>query len=300
MDYQQFLRDTARHAKTLVPLLRYLVLQTETHAFCLGLACAALIGFYPFCVLLLSLMKYQLKWDGGFQVLISTLQAFYPTGRDFLINNLKVSVDLTRRLALGSFFWVFIGAAGVFIPLETGLNRLWKVQEDRPYWQNQLVGLTLTIACCLLAIAFVAINAVSRGIVGLPFGLLERLWDKFSLLEFLLDRIFLHLTAACFFSIAIFVFYKFLPNRRIEAMEVVPAALIAGIVAEIVKDVYVLLLPLMDINSNQGSQGPFYMSVSFVLLGYIEAFVVLGGAFLAAHRDSYPWMGFLTTRRPAT
>jgi hypothetical protein len=32
--------------KNLFPLFRYLILQTETHAFCLALAAAALLGFF--------------------------------------------------------------------------------------------------------------------------------------------------------------------------------------------------------------------------------------------------------------
>src|SRR5258708_17502923 len=100
MDSKKLVRDLAAQARTLFPLFRYLVLQTETHAFCLALACAALIGFYPFCVLLLSLLKHQFKWDGGYQVLIYTLQAFYPTGRDILIRNLNVSIGFSgKRLA---------------------------------------------------------------------------------------------------------------------------------------------------------------------------------------------------------
>ena len=96
-----------------------------------------------------------------------------------------------------------------------------------------------------------------------------------------IDRIALHLTAVCFFSMTIFLFYKVIPNRKVETLQVLPAAILAGVFAEIVKDVYVVLLPLMDIGSNKGSQGPFYMSVSFVVLGYFETFVILGGAFLA-------------------
>jgi uncharacterized BrkB/YihY/UPF0761 family membrane protein len=174
-------------------------------------------------------------------------------------------------------FWVFLGAAGVFIPLEAGLNRLWKVQEDRPYWKNQLVGLTLTAVCCVLAIAFVAVNNVVQTVVS---------FVPVHFIQVGIDRIVLHLTAACFFSMTIFLFYKVIPNRKVDTLRVLPAAILAGVVAELVKDVYVLVLPLMDIGSNRGSQGPFYMSVSFVVLGYFETFVILGGAFLATQRQS--------------
>jgi uncharacterized BrkB/YihY/UPF0761 family membrane protein len=202
-----------------------------------------------------------------------------------------------KRLEIGSVLWVFLGAAGVFIPLEAGLNRLWKVEQDRPYWLNQIVGITLTVAIWALAIMFIAINAIVKIIVDLPFGLLNSVWDKFSVVQRLIEGFFLHGTAAAFFAIAVFIFYKFLPNRKVETMQVISAAILAGIGAEIVKDIYVFLLPWMDIRDAQGSQGPFYISVSFVLLGYIETFVVLGGAFLATHTDAYPWMGFIPRRR---
>src|SRR5215471_9033551 len=121
MDYRKLTRDIATQTRTLFPLFRYLLLQTETHAFCLALACAALIGFYPFCVLLLSIMQHQLHWETGYQVVLNAVREFYPAGRDALINNLVISVKLIGdRLHFGSVLWVFLGAAGVFIPLEAG------------------------------------------------------------------------------------------------------------------------------------------------------------------------------------
>jgi membrane protein len=294
MSSKELLREFGKHARSLFPLFRYLILQTETHAFCLALACAALIGFYPFCVLLLSIMQKVLYWEGGASVLTQAIQIYYPTSQDWLIENLVVSVSQSgSHVELKSIFWVFFGAAGVFIPLEAGFNRLWKVNYDRPYWLNQLVGFTLTAACCLLAIAFVAINAILQGIVGLPFSLLVRFSEVFRTIQGFSDHLILQVTAVCFFSLVILLFYKFLPNRHVETRQVLPAAILAGIVAEIVREIFVLVLPLMDIGSAQGSHGPFFVSVSFVVLTYFETFVVLGGAFLAAQKDSYPWMSLL-------
>jgi uncharacterized BrkB/YihY/UPF0761 family membrane protein len=298
MDGKHILRELGAHARTLFPLFRYLVLQTETHAFCLALACAALIGFYPFCALLLSLMQHQFHWAGGYDVVIQALKVFYPTSQDWLISNLAVTVSASRtKFELGSMIWVFLGAAGVFIPLEAGLNRLWKVQDDRPYWRNQLVGLSLTVVCCTLAIAFVAIIATLQAIVGFPIQLLDKIWLGFDFLRVILNRVVLHATAVCFFSVTIFLFYKFLPNKQVDTLQVVPAAILAGLAAEIVKDVYVTLLPWMDIGGETGSQGPFYISVSFVILAYFETFVVLGGAFLATQSEAYPWMGFIRLKK---
>jgi len=233
-------------------------------------------------------MQHQFHWDGGYKVIMLALQVLYPNP-GFLVRNLDVTVRSSgSSFELGSVIWVFLGAAGVFIPLEAGLNRLWKVHEDRPYWQNQLFGIGLTLVCCVLAITFVVIIATLRFQERCCAG-----FRTFQPVTSLSDTVILHLMAMVFFSMTIFVLYKFLPNRKIDTFQVLPAAILAGVVAEIVKDVYVLLLPFMDIRGPNGSQGPFYISVSFVILAYFETFVVLGGAFLATQTEAYPWMGFI-------
>jgi uncharacterized BrkB/YihY/UPF0761 family membrane protein len=88
-----------------------------------------------------------------------------------------------------------------------------------------------------------------------------------------------------------------LPNKKITTSEVLPAAILAGIMAELVRMIYRLVLPATNLAA---TQGPFVVSVSFVLLTYFETFVVLGGAFLASRTERYPWMGFLRTKSSGT
>src|SRR5215475_9738325 len=167
---RDFWRSLARETQNLFPLFRYLVLQTETHAFCLALAAAALLGFFPACLAMLSVFKNILRWDGAYDVLLSTVQSYFPVHQDFVVSNLKALSSLRHR-QLGSLLWILLGAAGVFIPLETALNRLWQVQEDRPYWLNQLVGFALTLVCTLLGLFFLTISTGLHQVIRhLPFG----------------------------------------------------------------------------------------------------------------------------------
>jgi len=82
-----------------------------------------------------------------------------------------------------------------------------------------------------------------------------------------------------------------------QTVQVLPAAIIAGVMAEVVRVVFSRVLPILRLSS---TQGPFSISVSFLLLVYFETFVVLGGAFLASQAERYPWMGFLKTKRSDT
>lgn len=254
------------------PLLKYLVLRTEIHAFCAAIAFFALVAFYPLCTLMLWASKGALSGTPAHAVLVETLKEYYPQGQEFLLRNLELtSARHARAGDLASVVWILLGAAGVFIPLETAFNRTWRFPEHRSYWRNQAVGLLLTSACCGLAVLFVAVTAGLQTLIDalVPVSVVA------SGLRYLgLRAVALSVSVA-----AIFLFYRFPPNGPVRGADVFPAALVAGIVAEVVRYIYLQSLPLLDL---QWSQGPYYVSVSFVLLAYFEAFVLVGGGFLAA------------------
>ena len=281
-------RRLAKETKNLFPLFRYLILQTETHAFCLALAGAALLGFFPSCLVMLAFLKNVLKWNAAYDVLLNTVRVYLPASEpgdaQFVVRNLTAKLALFGQGAgLTSLLWVLLGAAGIFVPLETGLNRLWQAREDRPYWLNQIVGFSLTVACTALGILFVSISTGLHAIVAFfPFAIAR------NALRFVIIRA----TTTCFFVVTIFALYKFLPNKKIDARQVLPAAILAGIMVELVRIVYVQVVPNL-----YPTQGPFAISVAFLLLVYFETFVVLGCAFLASQTERYPWMGFLTRKR---
>src|SRR5262245_4858302 len=279
---RDFWQRLARETQNLFPLFRYLVLQTETHAFCLALSAAALLAFFPACLAMPSVFKNMLRWDGAYDVLLSTVQTYFPVHQDFVVSNLKALSSLQHR-QLGSLLWILLGAAGVFIPMETALNRLWQVNEDRPYWLNQIVGFTLTVVCTMLGLFSLSISAALHKIVNqLPFNIVR------SAMRFLVIRS----TMTCFFIVAIFALYKFLPNKKIKAGLVLPAAILARVMAELVRVIFVRVVPDLD-----PTQGPFATSVTFLLLVYFETFVVLGCAFLASQTERYPWLGFLPLKK---
>jgi len=284
---RELLVRLTREVKSLVPLFRYLILQTETHAFCLALACAALVGFYPTCLVMLSVLKNILKWNAAYDVFIDTLRLYYPRDEEFVIRNLESSLA-NRSIEIGSLVWILLSATAIFVPLEMGFNRLWQVREDRPYWANQIVGFLLAVGCSLLALVFVAISTFFEFFVG---------FFPTQILREALDYVVIRTVTTCFFIVMICALYKFLPNRKIATREVLPAAILAGMMAELVRIIYTLVLPETNLST---TQGPFVISVSFVLLAYFETFVVLGGAFLASRSERYPWMGFLGTKTSGT
>src|SRR5262245_54029045 len=155
------------HVTHPLPLLEHLALRTESHAYSAGLAFFALVGFYPFCLLFLWVTGDLLHWSSGETVIRETLREYYPAGQAFLLRNLDASVEQHgNELSVATAMWILVGAAGIFIPLETALNTLWGVKEHRPYWRNQAVGFLLTAAGVGLAFVFVLLTATLRRIVA--------------------------------------------------------------------------------------------------------------------------------------
>jgi uncharacterized BrkB/YihY/UPF0761 family membrane protein len=78
---------------------------------------------------------------------------------------------------------------------------------------------------------------------------------------------------------ALYLVYRFLPHGRVPTAAALPAAALTAVTAEAVRWLFALVLPLLRLPQNQG---PFHVSVTFLVFVYVEAFVLLGGAYLAA------------------
>src|SRR5437764_15446640 len=94
---RDFWRRLIREIKNLIPLFRYLILQTETHAFCLALAGATLLGFFPSCLVMLAVFKNILKWQRAYLVLLDMVGTYLPTNDPsdvaFIVRNLNVKLS---------------------------------------------------------------------------------------------------------------------------------------------------------------------------------------------------------------
>jgi uncharacterized BrkB/YihY/UPF0761 family membrane protein len=74
-----------------------------------------------------------------------------------------------------------------------------------------------------------------------------------------------------------------LPNRRVPPLRVAPVAILVGLAIELLKYINLLTWPLLK-EKLQNEYGPFYISVTIVLLSFLAAMIVLAGAEWAARQ----------------
>ena len=252
--------------------VRYLM-RTEVHTFAFSVAANAILSFFPFVVLMMTLIRRVFHSRVMYEVVLQLLRDYLPAGQDFVIRNLNSMVNSRRQVQLVSLIILLVTSSGVFLPLEVALNRIWRFENNRSYLGNQLVSFGLAFACGALALLSIALTA---GPVAFMEFLLRGYGTGFvRLVGFLMMKVF-----AIAASIAIFfLIYWLLPNGKVPARAVLPAAIIMGLLSEALKYAYILALPWLNF---QEVYGPFALSVTMMFWAFLSGLLLLAGANLSA------------------
>jgi membrane protein len=256
----------------LVSTVKYL-LRTDVHTFAFSVAANSILSFFPFVVLLMTLIRRVFHSRVMYDVLVELLRDYLPAGQEFVIRNLNAMVNSRHRAQILSLIILLVTSSGIFMPLEVALNRIWRFPNNRSYFGNQAISLGLAFGCGVLALLSVAMTA---GNVGLLESLLSGHGTGFvRLVGFIVMKLF-----AIAASIAIFfLIYWVLPNGKVPARAVLPTALIMGLLSEALKYGYILALPWLNFAE---VYGPFALSVSLMFGAFLSGLLLLAGANLSA------------------
>lgn len=257
-----------------IPTLKYLT-KTEVHTYAFSVAANAILSFFPGVVLMLTLTRKVFHSQAMYDVVLQLLRDYLPSNQDFVIKNLKILAS-GHKVQIFSLIMLIISSTGIFLPLEVALNKVWGFSKNRSYVGNQLISLGLAFGCGLLALLSIGMTAGNIHLLG-QFLRMDNILLR--AVQYLIMKVF-----AIFASIAIFfVIYWLLPNGKVSARAVLPAAMVTGIIFEVAKQFYVITLPWLDF---QAVYGPFSISVTLMFWAYVSGMLLLGGAFMSAAAHS--------------
>jgi len=249
------------------------LLRTDVHTFAFSVAANSILSFFPFVVLLMTLIRRVFHSRVMYDVVVELLRDYLPAGQEFVIRNLEVMTKARHRVQIVSLIILLVTSTGVFMPLEVALNRIWRFPNNRSYVGNQLIALGLAFGCGVLALLSIAATA---GNVSLMSLLLRGHGSAFiRVVGFVVMKAF-----AIAASIAIFfLIYWVLPNGKVPARAVLPTAVIMGLLSEALKYGYILALPWLNFAE---IYGPFALSVSMMFWAFLTGLLLLAGANLSA------------------
>jgi membrane protein len=227
-----------------------------------------LLSFFPFLIVMLTLLRDVFHFPAAEHVLVLALGDYFPGGLGaFIIHNLtKVNHG---RFQITSVILLLVTANGIFEPLEVALNRAWGVKANRSYLRNQLLSLFLVLLCGGLALGSVLLTAVNERYVASQYGPhVIPPWVSLAVFK---------LAAIPVTILSLFLTFLILPNRRVPARRVLPAAVMVGLGIEALKYLFLYAGPWLN-RKFQNEYGPFSNSVSIMIFAMAMSMLVLAGA----------------------
>ncbi len=204
--------------RSFIRSLFFRYIDDEITAMASQLAYSLLLSFFPFLILLITLIGHSsIKSD---EVLVA-LSTILPNDVMKLVKSVIVETVDTRRSGLLSFsivttIWT---ASNGFNAVIRGLNKAYDEKEKRPFWKVQLTAILCTIG--LILIIFISLLLLVFGEIGVRF-LITKLHFTPSA-EFIIDlgRYLIGLLVMIFIFTAV---YRYTPSKRLNWRETIPGA----------------------------------------------------------------------------
>ncbi len=181
------------------------------------------LSLFPALVLLLGLLQRAGLDAFALMDLISPLlpQALIPTLEPVILSASRHSSGMVMGLSAVTALWST--GRGIY-SLRAGLNRMYRVKEDRGYLSTRILSAAYTFACLLTVVVTVLFQVFGADLLQL---LLARKSPFLGLLRQLLRlRFFLLLGLQTLFFALI---YRFLPEESLPYRQQLPGALITAL-----------------------------------------------------------------------
>ncbi|MDA0205156.1 MAG: YihY/virulence factor BrkB family protein [Acidobacteria bacterium] len=258
------------------PTIRYWF-GLDSHVYAMAIAANVLLGFFPFMLLMLSLASFAFPASNATQAILLGLKAFLPEDAglvDFVVRNLQAEVATRGAAPAVSVILLLVAANGIFMPLEVAQNRLWRFPANRNYAFNQLISLCIGATSMVVALLSSLFAAFAGPILFTQFPTtfltsdIAMLWG-------------LRTSGAIATTIVLLLVYWLLPNGPVPFRRALTTAFVVALLIEGVQSAYAWVWPWLGL---RGEYGPFFISVTLMLWGFLAAMVVLAGAEACARR----------------
>jgi membrane protein len=192
--------------------------ESQASNFALALAFACFMSMFPMILGALSLLGLAVR-DPATQDHVRTLiiQSFPASAHGELVgalNGVKSSAGLLGIVSLGGLLW---SASSIFSTMEFALTEIFGTKQ-RDMIRQRLMGLVMIV---VLVVAIGAMAFVNSLAAFVPFAWVVSL-----------------LAGAVVMIALLVVLYRFVPNRTFKLREVLPGAVLAGILIEILALVF--------------------------------------------------------------
>ena len=241
-----------------------------------------LMTLFPALLLLFALSN---RLAAGTQMLAHVVQV-YPGSSKFLHETIQSLSGISTGIVISCGLIVMWAGSWVFAVVERALNRIWGTMP-RTFLHGRALTLGMIGIVGLLLSVSVMVTSVLLYLQEIAARLSPRQLENYRLLSSV-GSVFWQVVFALVSLLVTFtlfaIVYRFMPNAHVAVRDVIPGAVIAGLLWEGAKYVFAWSLNYLDYNQIYGSVGAV---VAVLVWGYVSSLVLLFGAQLTSvfHRE---------------
>jgi membrane protein len=232
-----------------------------------GVAYYAILSIFPLLLGLIAVFGFFLPSVNLQDELLKFVGNSLPGATDILRQNIASIIELRGVMGVLSLVVFFWSASAMFDAVSLAINRAWDIRRYRPFFIRKAseLGMALSTGILfLLSLGASAIISILRGVFDLPVAKLIIVDVGSRLVAFLL-------------ILAVFLLlYKLIPNTRTYWRYVWPGALLAAILFEIARTLFVFYLE--NFANYQLIYGSIASIIVLLVWIYYSAFIMILGA----------------------
>ena len=237
-----------------------------------GLAYYAVLSVFPLTVGIISLLSLLIEPEALEGEVFSFLQTYLPVSKELLSTNIEAAGSIHGFLGVVSFLGLFWSASLMFGAISRSVNRAWDIHQDRPFYIDKLRHIAMALSVAPFFLLSVSTTAALQMLEGVEVPVFGRMAFLDNALASFLSRILPFV-----FSLTIFLLiYKFTPNTHTHWRYLWPGALLAAVLFEISKSVFVFYV------DNYANYEEIYGSLASVIVllawTYFSGLILIAGA----------------------
>lgn len=240
-----------------------------THA--ASIAYYALLSFFPFLLLLLSVVGFVTGAEEAAPgPILAFIRAYFPNHADAAETQLEFLRGARFKFGVGGALALLWASNGVFGAVSTAVNHAWAVEQPRSFWGHRLFSFLMMLAAGLVLVLGLLLVSFAKADTTAWFGQMaaEKPWIV-PLAEwggrtggFLL------------FVIVVGLIFFFVPNTRVRLRDVWPGAILTALAWRVALELFSIYVRNPSRFSVHGSIATV---VVFLVWVYISAVILLYG-----------------------
>ena len=243
----------------------------------------ALLSLFPLTLGLIAIMSFVQDAPSP-DTITSWVASFLPGSENLVKVNIESVLAVRGTIGLFALVGLFWAGSAIFGGITRSINRAWDVHTDRPLYLSKARQLVMAVLTGLLFLFSTSITTFLRvyerfAEINIPFG--DMLAGPFG--DILVSTTSMAILHASSFVLVLMVFlmlYKYMPNTRTYWRYIWLGALVAAILFETTKNLFIIYLNTFTNFANvYGTLAPV---VALLLWTYLSGLILILGAELSS------------------